>query len=307
MKKRRIHIVITTILIGTFLWLSTNLRETYQVTVAAPLTIDEVPPDLAVRTPVPRQVQLKFRGEGWRLAGVLLGPDIHLHIPLSSLPPGNRIITLSDVLERISLSPGVQLVDMNPDTVAVQLDHRTVKRIPVIPDFVVLFREGYGQVGNAMLSPESVTVSGAAALLDRIDGWQTTPTRFDDVKAPVEEDVPLTESPDFMVEIVPPVVRVRINVQPFAEKVFSGLAVELRSLPANRDVIFIPPKIEIVARGGIRQLASILPVDFQVSVEYDRIVADTTGTIEPHINTPQGVQIVARRPERVQYIVRKRL
>jgi YbbR domain-containing protein len=171
----------------------------------------------------------------------------------------------------------------------------------------VLFREGYGQVGNTMLSPESVTVSGAAALLDRIDRWQTTPTRFDDVKAPVEEDVPLMESPEFMVECTPPVVRVRINVQPFAEKVFSGLAVELRSLPSNRDVIFIPPKIEIVARGGIRQLASILPVDFQVSVEYERIVADTTGTIEPHINTPQGVQVVARRPERVQYIVRKRL
>ncbi len=307
MKKRRIHIAVATILIGTFLWLSTNLRETYQITVTAPLSIEEIPPDMAVRTPVPRLMQLKFRGDGWRLAGVLMRPDIHLHVPLSSLPPGNRILTMNDVLERVSLSPGVQLVGMNPETVAVVLDHRTVKRIPVIPDCVVLFREGYGQVGNTMLSPESVTVSGAAALLDRIDRWQTTPTRFDDVKAPVEEDVPLMESPEFMVECAPPVVRVRINVQPFAEKVFGGLAVELRSLPANRDVIFIPPKIEIVARGGIRQLASILPVDFQVSVEYDRIVADTTGIIEPHITTPQGVQIVARRPERVQYIVRKRL
>ncbi len=307
MKKRRIHIAITTILIGTFLWLSTNLRETYQITVTAPLSIEEVPPELAVRTPVPRLVQLKFRGDGWKLAGVLLGPGIHLRVPLSSLPPGNRILTMNDILERVSLSPGVQLVGMNPETVAVLLDHRAKKRIPVIPDVVVRFREGYGQVGSTTLSPESVTVSGAAALLDRIDRWQTTPTVFDDARVPVEEDVPLMESPEFMLECTPPVVRVRINVQPFAEKVFSGLAVELRSLPANRDVIFIPPKIEIVARGGIRQLASILPVDFQVSVEYDRIVADTTGTIEPHINTPQGVQIVARRPERLQYIVRKRL
>ena len=307
MKKRRIHIVVTTILIGTFLWLSTNLRESYQITVAAPLTIEEIPRDMAVRTPVPRTVQLKFRGNGWRLAGVLLRPDIRLRVPLSSLLPGNCIITINDVLERISLSPGVQLVGMNPDTVAVLLDHRALKRVPVIPDFVVMFREGYGQVGNVMLSPESVTVSGAAALLDHIEGWHTAVIRFDDVKAPVEEDVALMESPDFLLECTPAAVRARINVQPFAEKVFSGLAVELRSLPSNRDVIFIPPKIEIVARGGIRQLASILPVDFQVSVEYERIVADTTGTIEPHIHTPQGVQVVVRRPERVQYIVRKRL
>ena len=75
MKKRRIHIAVTTFLIGTFLWLSTNLRETYQITVTAPLSIEEVPPDMAVRTPVPRLVQLKLRGDGWRLAGVLLRPD----------------------------------------------------------------------------------------------------------------------------------------------------------------------------------------------------------------------------------------
>jgi YbbR domain-containing protein len=307
MKKRRIHIVISTILIGAFLWLSTNLNEQYQITVAAPLTIEEVPAEMAVRTPVPRVVQLKFRGDGWRLAGLLLRPDIRLRVPLYSLPPGNQIITINDVLERVSLSPGVQLVGMNPDTVALLLDHRALKRVPVIPEIAVTFREGYGQVGNVMLSPESVTVSGAAALLDSIDRWPATVTRFDDVKAPVEEDVPLAESPDFLLEFSPPTVRVRINVQQFAEKVFSGLAVELHSLPSNRDVIFIPPKIEIVARGGIRQLAGILPVDFQVSVEYDRIVADTTGTIEPDINTPQGVQVVVRRPERVQYIVRKRL
>ncbi|MBP1657949.1 MAG: hypothetical protein H6Q31_2550, partial [Bacteroidetes bacterium] len=73
-----------------------------------------------------------------------------------------------------------------------------------------------------------------------------------------------------------------------------------------RDVIFIPPKMEIVARGGIRQLASVLPVDFQIGVSYDRILADTTGAIEPDVVAPSGIQIVARKPEKLQYIVRKR-
>lgn len=306
MKKRRLHIVITTTLIGIFLWLSVTLREQYQVTVAAPLIIDEIPDGMAVRTPVPRTIQLKFRGDGWRLAGLLLGPDISVHIPLSALPQGNRTITMNEIAERIAYPSSVQLVSVHPDTVAVRLDRQSSIRVPVMPDFTVSFKEGYGQVGTVLLSPDSVTVTGAERVLGQITAWKTSHMAFDGLKAPVEQVVPLAQSEDLMVSCSPPSVRVRINVQPFAEKVFSGLPVDVRGVPANRDVIFIPPKMEIVTRGGIRQLASVLPVDFQISVPYDRILADTTGTIEPEVVAPSGIQIVARRPEKLQYIVRKR-
>ncbi len=307
MQNRRPLIIITTALIGIFLWLSVNLREQYQLVVAAPFSVDEVPEGMAIRTPVPRSIQLRFRGDGWRLAGLLLGPDLSVTIPLSSLPQGSRTITVNEIIERISISPGVQLVDVKPETVAVWLDHLSTKRVPVVPEFTVSFKEGYGQVGAVMLSPDSITVSGAETVLERIASWKTASTSFEELKAPVETMVPLALSVGPMVRSSPSSVRVRINVEPFAEKVFSGLPVEIRRLPPNRDVIFIPPKMEIVARGGIRQLASLLPVDFELSVPYERILADTTGSIEPEIVPPSGIQVVTRRPEKLQYIVRKRL
>ncbi len=307
MKKRRFHIVATTALIGLFLWLSVNLGEHYQYTVSAPLTIYEVPDGMAIRTPVPRFVQLKFRGDGWRLAGLLLGPDIKVKIPLSALPQGNRTITVNEVVERISFSPGLQLVDVNPDTVVVWLDRLSTKRVPVVPDLIITFKEGYGQIGTVMVSPDSVSISGAESVVDRITSWKTFHTSFEELKAPIEETVPLAQSDGPIVRSSPSSVRVHINVESFAEKVFSGLPVEIRGVPVNRDVIFIPPKMEIVARGGIRQLASVLPVDFQLEVLYERILADTTGTIEADVVAPSGIQVVARRPEKLQYIVRKRL
>lgn len=307
MKKHRLHVIVTTALIGIFLWLSATLRDQYQITVAAPLVIEDIPEGVAIRTPVPRTVQLKFRGNGWRLAGLLMGPDMAVHIPFGTLPQGNRTITINEITERISYSPSVELVSMNPDTIAVRLDRLTTKRVPVIPDFSISFKEGYGQVGNVLVSPESVTVNGAETVLRDITAWKTTRTSFEELKTPVEQEVVLAQSDNLLLSSTPPAVRVRINVQPFAEKVFSGLPVEISGLPANRDVIFIPPKMEIVVRGGIRQLASLLPVDFQLGISYDRIVADTTGTIEPDVAAPSGIQVVSRRPERVQYVVRKRL
>ncbi|HSQ75686.1 MAG TPA: CdaR family protein [Bacteroidota bacterium] len=306
MKKRRLHIVITTTLIGIFLWLSVALREQYQITVAAPLVIDEIPEGMAVRTPVPRKVHLRFRGDGWRLAGLLMGSDIDVHIPFTSLPQGDRTITMNEVAERIAYPSSIQLVSMQPDTVAVRLDRLSSTRVPVMPDFTVSFKEGYGQVGAILLSPDSVTVMGAQSVLDQITSWKTSRTSFNELKAPVEQMVSLAQSEGPMVSCSPSSVRIRINVQSFAEKVFSGLPVDVHGVPPNRDVIFIPPKMEIVARGGIRQLASVLPVDFQIGVPYDRILADTTGTIEPEVIAPSGIQVVARRPEKLQYVVRKR-
>jgi YbbR domain-containing protein len=307
MKPRRLHIIIVSFLLGVFVWLSVNLREQYQISFDTPLTIEGIPEGRAIRTAVPRTLQLRFRGDGWRLAALSIGAAPRLRIPLESLGSDTPILTINDVLDRIALPPGVQLIDINPDTVYLILDKKVEKRVPVTPEIAVSFRDGYGQVGPMIISPESVSVYGARSVLDRIESWRTSPARFDDLKNQLEEDVALAVSTDRMLEFSPGSVRVRVNVQPFAEKTFSGLPVEIRSLPPNRDVIFIPPKIDIVVRGGIRQLSSILPVDFQVSVEYASILSDTTGFIKPTVGSPDGVQIVALRPEKLQYIVRKRL
>jgi len=187
------------------------------------------------------------------------------------------------------------------------LDRKGEKRVAVVPEISLSFRDGYGQVGPMIISPESVTVYGAKTVLEHIESWRTTAARFEDLKNQLEEDVYLVPSLDHLLEFSPASVRVRVNVQPFAEKTFAGLPVEIRSLPANRDVIFIPPKVDIVVRGGIRQLSSILPVDIQAAVEYTSILNDTTGFVEPIVNSPSGVQKVAVRPEKLQYIVRRRL
>jgi hypothetical protein len=304
MKPRRLHIVIASVVIGALFWLSVNLHEQYQTTVDVPLTIEGVPNDMAIRTPVPEYLQLRLRGDGWRLATLLVGSTPHLRIPLNALAPENPIITIDDVLDRIPLASGVQLFDINPDTVTVLLERKERKIVPVIPDITLSCRDGYGQVGPTIVSPDSVTISGAISILEQLSAWHTAAVRFDDLKNPLEEDVSMAHSLEHPLECSPASVKIRVNIQPFAEKVFSNLPVEIRALPANRDVIFIPPKVEIVARGGIRQLASIMPVDFQVSVDYADILKDSTGFIDPQVVSPGGVQIVARHPDRLQYIVR---
>jgi YbbR domain-containing protein len=306
-KPKRIHIVIVSAVFGILVWISVSMSEQYQIAVSVPISIDNIPEGKSIRTPVPQALHLKLRGDGWRLASLLLGSDLRMHFPLQSLRAGKKAITFTDVAERIANRPGIQLLDMVPDSVFVDLDRTSHKKVAVVLDYAVSFREGYGQVGPTTVTPESVIVTGAETLLRTIDSWSTVRGVFENLKAPMEADLPLAPSPIYLVSLSTSKVHLRINVEPFAEKVFSGLPVEIRSVAPNREVILIPPKIEIVARGGIKQLSNTSPSDFQLVVDYRMILADTTGIIDPDITAPPGIQVVSRRPEHLQYVVRRRL
>jgi YbbR domain-containing protein len=306
-KRTHIHIVIVSAIFGILVWISVSMSEQYQIVVSVPISIDNVPEGQSIHTPVPQALQLKLRGDGWRLASLLLGSDMKMRFPLQSLRSGKKAITFSDVAERIADRPGIQLLDMVPDSVFVELDRTSHKKVAVVLDYTVSFREGYGQVGSTTVTPESVTVTGAETLLRTIDSWSTVRGVFDNLRAPMDTDLPLAPSPIYLVSLSTSSVHLRINVEPFAEKVFSGLPVEVRTPAPNREVILIPPKIEIVARGGIKQLSNTAPSDFHLTVDYAMILADTTGIIDPEISAPPGIQVVSRRPEHLQYVVRRRL
>ncbi len=307
MKGKRVHIIVASAIFGVLVWISVSMSEQYQIAIAVPISIDNVPEGRSIRTPVPQALQLKLRGDGWRLASLLLGAELKMHFPLPSLRSSKRAITITDVAERIADRPGIQLLNMVPDSVHVELDRTSHKKVAVVLDYTASFREGYGQVGPTTVNPESVIVTGAETLLRTIDSWSTMRGVFGDLKAPMETDIPLAPSPIYLVSLSSSSIHIRINVEPFAEKVFSGLPVEIRSVAPNREVILIPPKIEVVARGGIKQLSNTSPSDFRLSVDYTMILADTTGIIDPDITSPPGIQVVSRRPEHLQYVVRRRL
>ena len=307
MHKRSLHIVTIAAFFGVMAWASVSLREQYVVTVATPFALENVPDGWAIRSPLPQSMQLRFRGDGWRLATMLLGGVPDLVFSVSALPPGNKPITLNDVAERIALPRGVQLLDVKPDSVRVELDRAGRRRVPVVLDCIASFREGYGQVGPTAVTPDSVTITGAESLLRNIDSWKTAHRVFENLSVPVDAALPLAPPGPHVLTFSAPSVRVSIGVEPFAEKLFNGIPVDVTEVPPNREVILIPPRIELVVRAGIKQLSALAVSDFRVTAPYARIAADSTGTVDTDVAAPTGVQVVGKRPEHVQYIVRKRL
>ena len=283
------------------------ISDEYQVTVPKSLKIENIPLGKAVSSSIPPTITLKLHGKGWQMATALWTSDLTLAFPVQLFTGGKKAITFSDVAEKLSARMGLQLVRMSPDSIYVQLDQQAQKTVPIILDCQMGYKEGYGQVGTTVIVPDSVTILGSREVLRSIDSWSTVHGNFDNLRAPLEADLPLASSGSHLVQLSSPSIHLSADIEPFAEKTVSGLLVGVGEVEPSRELILIPPKIDVVIRGGIRQLSSISMDDFHVSVDYRNVVADSSGYVDPDIVAPPGVQVVARKPEHLQYVVRRRL
>lgn len=307
MEKKRLPIIVAATLFAILLWVSVNMSYDYQIVVSAPLIIENLPAGKAIANPVPKFVQLKLRGTGWRSAAFSISGTPPCILDISNLPANKRGLTLGDIVDRMTMPLGIEAIDMKPESVFISFDRYAQKEVPVMLDADFAFRTGYGQVGPAVLTPESVAIGGALSLLPAISSWPTTHTTFADLKSSIDSDIPLSDSASQYLWLSRSTVHLRVDIQQLAEKTITGLPVEARHVPSNREVILIPPKIDIIVRGGVQQLATVFGDSFHASIDYYDIVADSSGVADVNIVSPKGIQLVDRKPEKMQFIIRTRL
>ena len=307
MENKRYHIVIASIVFAILTWVSVNMRDEYTIVRSMPVVLENLKEGKALKYPVPKTMNVRFHGNGWLLAGLYLLPDVKYFIDLSTVGTEDFMITAHDLMDHIKLPLAIQPIDVKPETLLLALDEYLEKRVPIVPHFSFEYHEGYGQVGLMQLAPESVSIAGSDHIISRITAWPTLYKKFDDIHSSLDMDVSLEDPANYSAEVYARTTHLTVNVQPFAEKTFSGVPIIAVAAPLNREVIFIPPKLDIILRGGIDQLAKLSLDDFRASVNYQSLVQDSADAVVPNLTVPGDVKVVNRKPERVQFIIRKRL
>lgn len=288
-------------------WVSVNMRYDYTVVQHMPVVLENLKEGKALKYPVPKYVTVRFRGNGWLITGLYLTPGLKYFIDLSSIGSENFIVTGRDLPEHVKLPFAVQLVDVKPETLLLALDDYVEKKVAILPRIVLDFHEGYGQVGPIRMMPESTTVGGAKDHIEHISSWHTAYRKFSDLRSSIDTDIPLEESINFSLLTSQSRVHLEVSVQSFAEKIFSGISLTTTTPPSNREVIFIPPRIDLVVRGGIDQLSKLSSTDFDAMVNYETLLQNGTEFVTPIITAPPEVKIVSRKPEKFKFIIRRRL
>lgn len=187
------------LLIVTVIWLSVagQTRNAPVKIHNVDVTLENVPPQLAVTSTDPTQVSVTITGpedelRELRFEVATQSSDLIAIANLNDLKEGVQLARLSVR----GLPDGVTLLRVDPDTVRVTLDPIRTREVPVEPRFAGSLPEGYKLTG-AYTEPATVTLSGPESVISKIDKVTTTTVslnnRYGSFAEPVDIDITGTD------------------------------------------------------------------------------------------------------------------
>lgn len=299
-------ILLLSFVFGLALWMYINLNSSYSIDLIIPVEIQSSKSQ-ALSEEIPNSIDVTVRGKGWDLISLMISKNLKYSLDISKLKKDTRIISEQFVNERLNLQPNLSVIKINPDTISISFDKVSGKTIPVKNNIVVNLKEGYSIIGKPVLTPDSVSIQGSSYLVNKIKSIQTESKYFNNVNSDISGVIKLKDTLSNIVKIDPSQINFFYKVELSAEKSFDDVAVNIINIPEDKEVLLIPPKINLSVRGGVEQLSQISMSDINVNVEFNLIESDTLGFIIPEVNIPEELNLLKIEPQKLQYIIKKKL
>ncbi len=304
---RRGLAMLLSLVVALVMWFSFSMRESYPVTLRMPVEIARTPNGTALRTAPPEAATVTLRGDGWTLL------SLTRRTPTIRVSADDARIDLRAALQGEGLPAGIQVEAVQPQYVDLDLDTRTNRRLPIRLRQRIEPRVGFDLLREPLLTPDSVTVTGAQSLLGVLDDWPTDVLVVDNVEARLTRIVALA---DTFGGLLTPSVRattVRVDIGEFTEAT-RDLVVEVENVPAGvLGVRFDPPRVRAVFRvpsvGDTYDRALASP-RVRAVVDFFDIARDTTttdGQVPVSARWPDDIDIrdVTLQPARVGYFIQR--
>jgi len=303
--KKNIGIIIIAFLFALILWMYINLNQSFSIDLSIPVNITSSKSQ-ALAEEIPNSIDVKLRGKGWSLMNILISEDLAYDIDITKIKRDTRIITEQYVNERLKLQSDISVLEINPDTIQISFDKVSEKRVPVRNNIIVNLKEGYSIVGKPELNPDSVSIQGASYVLNKIKYIPTQTKVFNNVNSDLSGVISLKDTLHNLLKIENSAIEYFFKVQLSAEKNFEDVEVVILNLPEDKEVLLIPPKINVSLRGGVEELARTTAGEILINVEYQNIEEDTLGFVIPEIKLPDNTSLLKTEPQKLQYIIKKK-
>jgi YbbR domain-containing protein len=217
-----------------------------------------------VEESVPDQVDVRFVGPGREFIEMMLRRP---HIVLD-------VAEVQDTSEVFSLEPGmVQATGQNitartvdPSRIRLRFHRRSSRSVPVR----VLFGPGYNRTWTVLdsltVEPESVLVTGAASVVEKVGIVPSVPLRIGVGDSIVDRRIGLDAASLRGLTLSPATIHVRGRTDRILERTISGVPVSL-----GGDLVLIPDTVSVHLRGPRSIVEALQPADLRIAVAIDSI------------------------------------
>jgi YbbR domain-containing protein len=308
---RRVSSYVVCLLLAGLFWLLHSLSKEYIITVRVPVSYSHLPEQKLIAVDLPDSVDAEVIGSGFT---ILAYQWTHPFSPMDldarqarSLGSGDFALATYSHSERLegAIGHGLKILRVMPDTIVLSFEGRAEKRIPVRPKVTVKCAPMYRLGDSIKTIPAYVMVSGAEALVKRINYIETEPKNYQGLNKAVNEPVNLVLPPDLrQLTVSSPKVNLIVPVGQYTEKKFS-IPVETINVPPNVVLKTFPDKVDVIFQVPVENFAAITADMFRVVADYSKIDPKANTIAVEFVRQPLNVLNLHTQPQRVEFLIRK--
>ena len=309
---RRVITFLFCVAISVFFWLLMTLSRQYTITVNFPVNYINLPFDKVVSNRLPESIDIQIESSGFNLLWYkikhqreVISIDLKDVVPLAVK---NHYYLLSNSrIDKITaqFSNEIKIVRVIPDTVFLNFNKKTSKRVPVKPSVTINFQNQFQQKDSIILTPAFVDISGAADIVDKINSVETMPVTLKNVTTSVSVELSLKKTPLMKyVDLSQPTVMATLNVTRYTEANIE-LPIEVENLPLGLGLKTFPDKVSVKYNVAFTNYEKINSSQFRAVVDYKKIETGNNKLKVLLVTSPSEIKAVKLNPEKVEFIIKK--
>lgn len=296
------------LLLALVFWVLTKFSEETTAAINANLTFTNLPSSVSISPKTPSDIEFDVSANGFEfLSYNLNAPKINIDAS-KYYKEGDTLISISSSeLDKIIMAHfgnDTRVSNLSISTLDVYLDVVVSKMVPVRLVSDIAYREGYKPVGQPVLKPDSVMISGPSASVYAVDSIISETYTNKDVSETLEGIVNLNLDKNLDISISEETVNLRIVVEEFAQKRMT-LPVEVINVPQDIQLKLLPENIVISFDISVNQFNSISENDFNIVCDYALRSSGENILVPKLVTQPEGLYHIEWSTKKVEYLIFK--
>ena len=250
---RNLGLKVLALALATLLWLTVAGEHVGERVMRVPLEFHNIPPDLEIVGDPPTNVDVRVRGSSGVISRLQPG-DVIASLELGAARLGSRLIHI----EAVRTPYGVEVAQVIPSTVSLELEKMASRVIPVVPALEGEPAPGF-VVGRVASDPATVRIEGPESRVRQLAEATTEPVLVTGSRDRVRESVTIGLA-DSAVRLsnMPQSATVVVDVLPAPlEREFHGVPVRYRNLASGLRAQIQPSVAQVIVRGRREALGGL--------------------------------------------------
>lgn len=302
---RNTAILVLCIGIASFLWLLIKLSDSYTWRVPAALVYANLPENKVAVRELPKKVELLVTTTGFKLL-LARFRIINITLPVTYRENTKQPYLLSsDLVSDIAneMPLGYTLISLSPDTIFLEFDKKTSRKVPVKLSGEVSFAKQYEVRNRPTVTPDSIWVSGPASILDTLSHWPTETLVLANLKESKKGNVQLQKPQYSSIELATKEVSYELEVESFTQ-ITREIEIELINVPRNKRITAYPKKVKVFVHVGLSNLDAARSASITAQADFAGINLKKDRFVEVRLSGyADFLKISGYEPRNVEFIV----